>query len=245
MKKVILLLFLVTLTSVSAKSQAVIALLFGDKIKSDNIGLGLFIGEQGSFITGAETLEFRPNLSLSLGAYIDVKIGHNDKWILQNYILFKSPKGAAGLDVKSELLAADSLVITHTDMIQRKLSYLQVTPVMRYCLSPTWSVGVGPYAALLARGHDIYSVKKNEGDLSYNMKMRDKFNWIDFGLALDLQCRLMKGKGLQFNLHYEQGLIEIYKQSTGLSGKNMTFHIGAGIPIKGKNAKMSHPSDNF
>ena len=35
------------------------------------------------------------------------------------------------------------------------------------------------------------------------------------------------------------------KQSTGLSGKNMTFHVGAGIQIKGKNAKMSHPSDNF
>ncbi len=231
MKKLIVLLFLINLVPVSVKSQALIALLLGDKIQSDKVKMGLFLGEQGSLITNAESSGFNPNLSFALGAYVDVKIGNSNKWTLQNYLLFKSPKGGAGLNVKSETLTDNSIAIENTDEIQRSLTYLQLTPVMRYCFTPMWSVGVGPYVGFLMTANDTYSAEKANGNITYKLKMTDKFNPVDFGLAVDLQCRLLKGKGIQFNLRYEYGIVDIYKSDTGMSGKNRAFHVGVGIPM--------------
>jgi hypothetical protein len=241
MRKLITILLL-CFAPIAANSQALIALLIGDKIQSDNVKLGLFIGEQSSYITGANSVEFRPNLSFTIGAYVDVKMGKNDKWILQNYIVFKAPKGAAGLDVSKESLSTNPLLIENMKMIKRNITYFQLTPVIRFCLTPTWSLGFGPYAGykMLATDTystktDIHSIKTDGGDLSYKLKTTNDFSTIDFGTAFDLQCRLMKGKGLQFNLRYEQGLTNIYKDKTHEKGLNMAFHLGVGIPMgKGK-----------
>ena len=234
MKKLILLLFLASLMPVSVKSQALIALLLGDKIQSDKVKMGLFLGEQGSLITGAETSGFNPNLSFALGAYVDVKMGNSDKWTLQNYLLFKSPKGGAGLNVNSEALTDNLVVLINSDKLQRSLTYMQLTPVMRYRLTPIWAVGVGPYMGYLVKANDIYTAEKAGGDVSFKLKAADQFNSVDYGLVVDLQHRLLKGKGVQFNLRYEYGLANIYKSSTGMNGKNMAFHVGVGIPMEKK-----------
>jgi hypothetical protein len=46
-----------------------------------------------------------------------------------------------------------------------------------------------------------------------------------------------KGTGLQINLRYEQGLLNVYKSSTGKEGLNMSFQLGVGIPMKSKKEK--------
>lgn len=232
MKKLILLLLAIGLAPAAANSQALIALVFGKKLETDRIKLGLFLGEQGSMITGANTTSFRPNLSFAVGAYTDIRIGKADsKWMLQNYLVFKAPKGGSGLDIDSEALTDDPQVLANTDMIERNITYFQITPVMRYCFTPVWSVGVGPYVGFKLAGNDIYSAKEADGDLSYKMKMTKKFTTVDFGFAFDVQCRLMKGNGLQLNLRWEQGTVDIYRKGTGLTGRNMAFHLGLGIPI--------------
>ncbi len=227
---------------IAANSQALIALVFGKKLESDKLKLGLFLGAQGSMITGAETVAFRPNLSFTVGAYTDIKIGKSDKWLLQNYLVFKAPKGGSGLDVASESLTDDPQILDNMTMIERNLTYFQITPVMRYCFTHTWSVGVGPYVGFKLAGNDIYSASESDGDLSYKMKMIKKFTTVDFGFAFDVQCRLMKGNGLQLNLRFEQGVVDMYRKGTGLSGRPMAFHLGLGIPIT-KSSKASADVD--
>jgi hypothetical protein len=78
MRKLLPFILFLFFAPIAAHSQALIALLFGDKIKTDNIKMGLFIGEQSSYILGAHTLAFRPNLSFTIGAYVDVKIAKNN-----------------------------------------------------------------------------------------------------------------------------------------------------------------------
>ncbi len=230
---------------VTANSQALIALVFGKKLETDRLKLGLFIGEQGSMITGANTTAFRPNLSFAVGAYTDIKIGKTDKWLLQNYLVFKSPKGASGLDVDSEALTTDPQILANMDMIERDITYFQITPVMRYCFNRTWSLGAGPYMGFKMAGNDIYSAEEDDGNLSYKMKMKEKFTTVDFGFAFDVQCRLMKGNGLQLNLRYEQGVVNIYRSDTGLKGRSMAFHIGLGIPItRAKAPAANAPSES-
>ena len=232
MRKLIPLLLILCFAPLAANSQAVIALLLGDKIKSDKVKLGLFLGEQGSCISGANTTgTFKPNLSFTIGAYVDVKIGGNDRWILQNYIIFKAPKGADGLDVSKESLSDKPLLIDNMDMIKRSSTYFQLTPVMRFCFTPTWSLGIGPYAGFKMSVKDIYSTKKDGGDLTYKLKTSGDFATLDAGAAFDLQCRLMKGNGIQLNLRYEQGFTNIYKSAIDRKGQNMAFHFGVGIPV--------------
>jgi len=234
MKKSLIVVLLICLAPIAANSQALIALLVGDKIKSDQLKLGFFLGEQSSFITGANTIAFKPNLSFTIGAYLDVKIGGNDKWILQNYLIFKAPKGASGLDVSKESLSDNPLLNDNMEMIKRTITYGQLTPVMRFCFTPMWSVGFGPYVGLKLLVNDHYSAEKNGGDLTYKLKTSKNFVPIDFGTALDIQCRLLKGAGLQLNLRYEQGVVNIYKSRLDKKGYNMAFHFGVGIPMKSK-----------
>ena len=229
---IFILLFL-TIVSQPAKGQALIALLLGDKVGSDNVKMGLFLGEQGSYISNANTTSFKPNLSLAIGAYVDVKIDKNNKWFIQNYLLFKAPKGASGLDVNKESFPVDTFITAHTDMIKRSLTYLQLTPVVRYCFTPSWSVGLGPYVGFLIKGTDTYSAHLDKGDLAHTMKMTNNYRTVECGLAFDVQYRLLKGRGIQVNLRYELGLLNVYKSNTGMNGLNRAFHLGVGIPILG------------
>ena len=231
MKKSFFYILLICLAPFAVQSQALIALLFGDKLKSDKIKMGLFIGEQSSYILGAHTVGFRPNLSFTIGAYIDVKLEKNEKWILQNYIVFKAPKGAAGLDIEKEKLSFNPLLDDNMNMIKRNITYFQFTPVMRYCFTPSWSIGLGPYVGLRMLARDTYSNRTDNGVLNYRLRVTKVFSLFDFGTALDFQGRLMKGKGLQINLRYEQGLINIYKKKFDKKGFNMAFHLGVGIPM--------------
>ena len=235
---------LLSLIPVTAKSQALIALLLGDKLKTDNVKMGLFLCEQSSFITNTKTVAFRPNLSLGVGAYVDVKLGQKNKWILQTYLLFKAPKGAAGLNVEKESFPVDPLIINNMDMIKRNLTYLQLTPEMRYCFIPSFSLGVGPYVGFFVSGKDTYSAKMDKGELSHKMKITKKINPVDFGIAVDLQYRFLKGRGLQLNLRYEQGLINVYRKSTEMKGLNMACNLGIGIPMSSEKKKEKEPLNN-
>jgi len=241
LKKFIPILLLLALLPVTAKSQAIIALLLGDKIQSDKVKLGLLIGAQGSGIMDAKTVAFKPNIAFSFGAYVDVKLDKKGKWILQNYLLFKAPKGGAGLDAKTEsFFTVNPLVIQNFAMLQRKLTYLQLTPVMRYCFIPSLNIGVGPYVGVLMSANDIYTRKKDADKVTHKIKTYKNYSPVDFGLAFDLQCRLLKGTGVQINLRYEQGLINTYKSITGKNGLNMGFQVGVGIPMISKEQKEAN-----
>ncbi|MCL2168364.1 MAG: hypothetical protein FWH59_04480, partial [Lentimicrobiaceae bacterium] len=86
-------------------------------------------------------------------------------------------------------------------------------------------------------GKDTYSAKMDKGELSHKMKITKKINPVDFGIAVDLQYRFLKGRGLQLNLRYEQGLINVYRKSTEMKGLNMACHLGIGIPMSSEKKK--------
>jgi len=236
MKNILFSIFLMIFIPITANSQAMWALIFGDKMNTDQIKLGLLLGGTTSYFTKAQTVAFRPNIAFAIGAYVDVKIDKRGKWHLQNYLLFKAPKGAAGLDVNYESFPVDPSILENMDMIKRSLTYIQLTPIMRYCFNPEWNIGIGPYGGLLMIARDTYSAKEDRGALTHRVRMWRNFVPIDFGLAFDVQYRLLKGEGIQINLRYEQGLINIYKKSTGMYDLNMAFQLGVGIPIKSTKA---------
>ena len=234
MKKIISILLLLYVAPLTTNSQALVALLLGDKIKSNKVKIGIFLGEQSSYITDANTVTFKPNLSFTIGTYIDVKMKKNNKWILQNYIIFKSPKGADGLDVSKESISDNIVLNENMKMLRRNITYFQLTPVIRFCFTSSWLLGIGPYAGFKILVKDTYSTKKDDGDLTYKLKKNSDFSTLDTGIAFDIQCRLIKGNGIQLNLRYEQGFTNIYKSNLDRKGHNMAFHFGVGIPVDKK-----------
>ncbi len=231
MKKLsVLALFVLLLLPFPSQGQALIALVFGKSLETDNFKLGLFLAEQSSIINGAGAQDL--HLGLAVGAYTDVKLGHTNRWIFQNYMVFKAPKGGRGLSVDGNALIDDRAILAATDNIKRDLTYFEITPLMRYCVTPSWSLGVGPFVGFRLVAKDYYDRQGDSGDFSYTVKVNSKINTVDAGYAVDLQCRLARGRGIQLNARYQQSLTNVYHDNG--TDKNMVFQVGVGIPIVGK-----------
>ncbi len=231
--------FIVLLVPVAGNAQALIALILGKKIETDRLKLGLFMAEQTAFIL--ESGSYNPRIGFAIGAYTDIKLDKNGKWSLQNYLVFKSPKGATRLDVSKNALTDNTEILDSSKYLRRDITYFSILPIVRYHFTPSWSLGLGPFVGFRMSSNDTYTIdgmQKGES-LSYKMKIKDQTNIVDAGLALDVQYVFYKGKGVQINFQYQQSFTNVYKKSSGLKGENMVFQIGAGIPIVKKSNDVS------
>lgn len=228
--KIVCCLFVLLLRSEVTNAQALFALLFGKKISNDKLELGIHLGEQVSVITGSN--DGRSRIGFAIGAYTDIKL--SNRWRFCNYFIFKSPKGVRKLPLGYSLGQAIDTVFAQEGSIARRLSYIELTPLIRYQLSPSFSIGIGPQVSYLAAAKDQYSEPLSTGELLYEYKIRNYTQQFDVGSTVDIQYHLLKGKGLRLNIRYSAGFINIYKDSAGLSGRNSVWHLGIGIPIRGK-----------
>ncbi len=218
----------------STFSQVLIALVFGDKLNNGKIEVGIQLAAQGFQFTG---IDDKADVGFSFGAYLDVKL--SNRLTIANYFMFKSPKG--GRNIPEEYWFDRSVEISGNDIsMKRHLSYLELTPMLRYNLSSAWSVSAGPQLALNTKATDIYQEKTDDGTLTYRRHIRDHITLMDAGLAIDVQWRLMKGKGMRINVRFAQGFINTSKDGEQIKIQNQTFQIGAGIPIGGKKQNKSN-----
>jgi len=70
----------------------------------------------------------------------------------------------------------------------------------------------------------------------WNVKIKDQIHALDAGLALGIGYRLMKGNGMNLNLQYYYGLIDVVVDDSTPDQFNRVLYLTAGIPI-GKNPK--------
>ncbi|HEY4323456.1 MAG TPA: hypothetical protein VGN20_05705 [Mucilaginibacter sp.] len=206
--------------------QAILALLFGKNIKNDNLTLGIHVALQPANLTNTPGADF--HTGISFGAYTNVKL--SDNWTLSNYFIFKSPRGATSIPQAYQIqpdvpIAADA-------KLTRKLTYMEISPLMRYSLTTGLSVAAGPQFAIRTVAKEIYELTLPDGGeetLIYHL--RDKYALIDVDVAADVQYAFLKGQGIRLNLRFSQGLVNIYKDEIPLNAKNYYFQFGVGIPI--------------
>ncbi len=212
-------------------SQVLIALVFGDKLNNDKIEMGIQLAAQGFQFTG---IDDRPDIGFSFGAYLDVKM--SERCIISNYFMFKSPKGGKRIPEAYWIDPSDG-TLPDDASARRHLSYLELTPMFRYLFNQSWSVAIGPQLAVNTKATDIYQKKDDDGTYTYRAHVRDHITLMDAGISLDLQWRLMKGKGLRINARFAQGLVNVFKNDELPNAKNQTYLIGVGIPIGGHKTK--------
>ncbi len=234
MKKFFLIIWLLLTTTIS-NSQVIISLLLGDKLNSGKIEFGLVGGVNWSTIKNLP--ESNASTSFNLGFYFDFKLKHSS-WMLNTGVIVKSPMGAKDLPLYSlEDTYLDSAFAGGS--INRKLRYFNVPFTMKYTFKNHFFVKGGIMLALKSKCFDEFvNSKKDDDDLVHKVDIRERFRTIDGGLTFGIGYRLMKGNGMNLDLQYYYGLIDITIDNSTPEQYNRGLYLTAGIPI-GKNPKKN------
>lgn len=232
MRKCLLFLGLVFL-GFGVNAQVIISILLGDKLNTGKVEFGLAGGFNWSTI---KNLEGAKNLlGFNLGFYFDIKT-KNPAWMVHTGVIVKSPMGADELPVYS-------LNDPHLDSafaggsVSRKLRYFNVPLMMKYNFKNHLFVKGGVQLGLRSKCFDEFVKSVNdEDDLHHKIKIKDEFHPLDAGLALGLGYRLMKGNGMNLDLQYYYGFVDISIDDSTPSQFNRVFYLTVGIPI-GKTKK--------
>ena len=233
MKRMAVFVVLLTLAATWAHSQVLIALLVGDKLDSDKFELGVRLAGNWQSLTGIEGSDTR--FSIGFGIYGLIKL--SDKLSIQPELLFKDPRGAAGL-APEEFGHPDLDPLLENASVTMKLAYVSVPVLIRYAVTPQLSLGFGPQIGVLTSAKNVYVAEVYAADdLVFKDKIKSSLNGIDLALGFDLQYRLMKKRAIQIGLRYYLGLTDIYKDNAGDPVKNSVFQINLGIPLGGTKKK--------
>jgi hypothetical protein len=212
----------------ASNSQVLISILFGDKLNSGKVEFGLQGGLNWSTI---KNLEGAKSLTgFNLGFYFDIKL-KNPSWMINTGVIVKSPMGANDLPLYS-------LNDSHLDSsfaggsVTRKLRYFNVPLMLKYKFRNNLFVKGGVQLGLLSKAFDEFKNSVNEkDDLEHKVKIKDDFHPLDAGLGLGIGYRFFKGNGMNLDLQYYYGLIDIIIDDTTPAQFNRVFYLTLGIPI--------------
>ena len=212
----------------ASNSQVLISILFGDKLNSGKVEFGLQGGLNWSTI---KNLEAAKSLTgFNLGFYFDIKL-KNPSWMINTGVIVKSPMGANELPLYS---LNDSYLDSSFSggTVKRKLRYFNVPVMLKYKFRNNLFVKGGVQLGLLSKAFDEFKNSVNEkDDLEHKVKIKDDFHPLDAGLALGVGYRFFKGNGMNLDLQYYYGLIDIVIDDTGPGQFNRVLYLTLGIPI--------------
>ena len=225
-------------TSTAANGQALLVLLFGDKLSTEKFQLGINAAVNWSGQTGL--IDGSTRFSWSFGAYGEVKL--SDRWRLQPEITLKTPAGAEGLFAGEAgnpfQVTGDSLVdeALATGRITRSLNYISVPVVAKYMLGPL-GIGAGGYVAFLTGGSDELQSDVLQGSLLLKESVTSALNTVDAGLVASLDFSLKperQMRSIKISAKLYWGLTNTVKDNPGSAVQNRVLFVGLAIPVGGK-----------
>lgn len=225
-------LFLLTLSSGVVKGQAaLLVLIFGEKVATENFYFSLKAGLNYSMITGVE--EGNNRLGFNFGLVNNIRI--NDKFFLAPEFLALSTKGVT--DVPVLTTGDDDLddLLENVESTDRKLNYLDLPVLLRYNISERLSISAGPEFSFLTGGADIYYARHlDDIVLMTEIDIHEHVRTFDVGGVIDISymvAKPVKGKGVNVYLRFSKGFRDIVEDNTGNPVRNATLQIGASFPF--------------
>ena len=212
------------MTSYADRSQVIIALLFGDKLNTEKLSLGLGVGSNLSKLSEFEDISRLPSFSFRL--YLTVKL--TDKLDIQPEFWPKYSVGFRHLDVYS-LDDPDLDQVIQDGKVSRKIHYFAVPVPLQYEILDNFRIEVGPQNSLATRANDFFK----SDDLEYKNDIKDDVERFDFGFISGMSYQLMKGKGIRLAARYYQGFVDMIQneQDSSTSNTVSNFQISAYIPV--------------
>lgn len=225
-------LFLLTLSSGIAKGQAaLLVLIFGDKVATENFYFSLKVGMNYSMITGYD--EGKDRLGGNFGLINNIRL--NDKLFLTPEFLPLSAKGVTDVPVLTTGNEELDVLLQNVKSTDRKLSYLDIPVLLKYNISDRLSISAGPQFSFLMGGTDIYYSSNIEDVLiKAELDIHEYIRTFDMGGVIDLSYMVAKpvnGKGVNIFLRYNLGFMDIRKNISGDPVRNSTIQLGASFPF--------------
>lgn len=223
MKKIVLLLALLVITAKVHSQAALLVLLLGDKVATENFYFSLKAGANFSNLNGFENTNMRPGAHFGLVATIKI----NDTFYLAPEFTPLSRKGAKNIPVTH---IQNSL----PENTQRTLNYIDIPIVARYYVHERIGLGAGPQFSLLTSANDQYTADLEGEEVEYSIDIKDDLNPFEFGLVFDITFtawKARKGKGLNIHARYAHGLTNILESSSNETLTNSFFQISASFPF--------------
>lgn len=211
--------------SVTARSQVIISLLFGDKLNSEKITFGLLVGNGWNNQAGYKTSSWASGFNL--GLYLGFKM--SDRIFLQFDAMAKYKLGAKELPVYSlHDQVLDSLFATGS--VERSIKYLSLAPTFQYRIYKYFNLELGPQISLRLKALDVFSVSRSEGELKFEKKVKDATTLFDVGAAAGISYQFAKGSGVKIAFRYYYGFVDIMLGDVG-NNANRSLQVNGYIPI--------------
>ena len=225
MKKIILLSLMTVLLIPAARSQVLIALLFGDKLNTPNIEFGLNVGGNLTTLTNYPEAKFQTGLNL--GLYFNFKL--SDHFYLHPEMLFINQMGSRGLNNRDLPLPELQYETLETWM---ESNYFTLVFLPRYKLTNQLYFEAGIHGSYFLSADDYFLIKPEEdSELQYKVHAKPGMNKFDVGFDVGLGYKFGKGKGLNLSLRYSYGFINTLVDNDLDPERNRGFQVHVGIPI--------------
>lgn len=241
-KKAILLTLLLSAGSVqTAQSQALLIILFGDKLSTEKFQLGINADLVWSSLTN--TGDASPRFSWAFGAYGEIKL--SDHWHLQPELTVKTPAGAKGLPVTTpgspfSSPTGDATLdsIRAAGTVTRSANYLTLPLQVKYVTGP-FNIGVGGSVGILTGASDELVTDVERGALNLKASSTDSLNTFDAGLVASLSYAFkpqLQMRSMRLDVKFYYGLTNTVKDHTGDAIRNWMLFVGLDIPVGGSDA---------
>lgn len=221
---------LIGMMSHQANSQAaLIAMIFGDKVASENFNLSMEIGPVFPMINNIPNSD-GSKVGLNFGIAGNFKLSEN--WFLSPNAYFLARRNAQltslnplsnDPDITSEFAGVEALV---------QLNYIDVPVFIHYQTSnKKYRLGVAPQISFLKGAEAIFS--SSQGD--FTEEVSSMVNATDFGMIYNITYVLgkaHKGRGIFVNLRYYHGFNDTFNDSF-IAGNNRSnfFSIHFSLPF--------------
>ena len=210
---------------------ALLVLLFGDKVASENFFFSLKFGANLGDVTGIDNTEMK--LGWNFGLLGTIKL--SDRLSLVPEFAPLSQKGAKNIPyVPSGDAALDNLIAPPDDA-RLNFNYIDIPVIAKYQIADRIAIGTGPQFGYLTSASFDYDRSLNDDDhLTYSQASQVTWNKFDAGWAFELMFSLgdaRGGKGINVHARYTLGLLDTVKDNPGNAVKNSVFQFFVSFPF--------------
>lgn len=236
-----LLIFLIlTLNSFVKGQAALIILLLGDKVATEEFHLSMDAGMNVSTFPGLNESERGFGINFGLGTHI--KLGEN--WHLKPE--FKPLSRKIADDVNTLTTVPEELT---GEKNRITLNYIDVPVLLQYNITPRFFVSAGPQVSFLTKAHQITTGSLADGsDSGIKIDIKPQFNSVNFSFPVEVGylVKLATKRStttMDINLfaRYEYDFKDVFKDNTVNSSKISLFQIGASVPFVKSDEELNQP----
>ena len=218
MRPILFGLFVFMLSATALNGQAaILALIFGDKVASENFNISLELGGGFTgFTNKPDGLKRKVAIQFGIGSNIKL----SDHFYLMPTAYFLSSREAKLGTIS--LFPGSSLDNTVTEAnTELLINYIDVPIFFYYQFNnPKWRIGLAPQVAFRTNASLNYTLENED---VYKQIIKEEVNSIDFGLLYSVSYVVAsgrKGKGLIFSLRYYQGMLDVFNPSLTVMNEN-------------------------